>query len=83
MKESRLCPFRRIIQTHFVPREYVKDPDMVPAAYDAESFMPCIEDRCAMWRAALSPSTARNAIHTDGGLDYDIDCVGWCGLVGK
>jgi hypothetical protein len=49
----------------------------------AEDFEPCLQDKCAMWREGLDPSTARNIQAQVVGKSFDIDVVGHCGLAGK
>lgn len=78
---TKLCPFRRVFDQ--ILYEQLQRQKMDSAAGLSELFGDCLQERCAMWRTGLDYATARHIQKTPGQVDYDIDCVGFCGLAGK
>ena len=74
MSEPKLCPFL----TYRVPMATAG-----VVAGEAIGFNPCLKEKCAMWRTGLDYATARHIQRTPSQVDFDIDCVGYCGLAGQ
>lgn len=89
MSEPKLCPYRTVRRTHYVPTDFLKDESLAPAMCEVGEFLPCLQDKCAMWRMTHYENLYQNAV-IDGKVVSTIppdmpepEQVGYCGLAGK
>ena len=82
MSEPKLCPYRKVDRTHYVPTILLKDESLNPAWCEVGEFLPCLQDECAMWRKRTE---ANPDCHDDVATLNEPKMIvgGYCGLAGN
>ena len=60
-------------------------PKLCPFKFTDDTYRDyiCLQEKCAMWREGLDPTTAMNIQAQVGDRSYDVHIRGYCGLAGK